>query len=169
MKPLEHFICSSLVAVLAPPVLAKSALARATAPSVPPSPVPDGGVAGGVFAFGAMMGLLVVIGIAVKLVDMKRSREDEAVAVQARISDALLMDPSLAGVPVTPTVHVPFRRSSPAVVTLTGRAPRPELHEAALRLVMREMSRGRANYRIEDQIAVDPHSAVAPVTSRHAA
>lgn len=111
---------------------------------------------GGVAALGVLMGLVVLLAIAVKLYDTKRKREDEAVILQARISDALLMDPLLAHLPVTPTVRVPFRRRLPAVVTVIGRIPTPELREAVLRLVMREMSAARASYLTEDRIAVDP-------------
>jgi hypothetical protein len=43
----------------------------------------------------AMLTLVVLLGIAVKLYDLKRKRDEEAVAAQARVSDALLMDSAL--------------------------------------------------------------------------
>ena len=124
-------------------------------PAVPPGPASEGGAGQGLVAFIVVVGLLVLIGIVVKLYDMKRKREDEGVAMQARLSDALLMEPSFAGFPITPTVHVPLWRSSPAVVVMTGAVPTPELREAALRLVIREMKHPGIDYRIEDCLSVD--------------
>lgn len=59
-----------------------------------------------------MLLVVVLLGVAVKLYDLKRKREDEAVAAQARISDALLMDANLAGLPLTPTAHLPLWRGT---------------------------------------------------------
>lgn len=103
-----------------------------------------------------MLILVVLLGLAVKLYDLKRKREDEAVAAQARVSDALLMDAALAGLPLTPTAHLPLWKGSPLVVEITGAVPRPELREAAVDVAKREMGRSRSDFRIEDRIAVDP-------------
>ncbi|HEY7433781.1 MAG TPA: hypothetical protein VIE41_01465 [Methylomirabilota bacterium] len=103
-----------------------------------------------------MLILVVMLGIAVKLYDLKRKREEEAVAAQARVSDALLMDATLAGLPLTPTAHLPLWKGSPLVVEITGAVPRPELRDAALDLAKREMGRSRSDFRVEDHIAVDP-------------
>ncbi len=67
-----------------------------------------------------MLLVVVLLGVAVKLYDLKRKREDEAIAAQARISDALLMDATLAGLPLTPTAHLPLWKGSPLVVEITG-------------------------------------------------
>lgn len=101
-----------------------------------------------------MLGLGVLLGLAVKLYDLKRKRDEEAVAAQARVSDALLMDPTLGGLPLTPTAHVPLWKGSPLVVDITGAVPRTELRDAALDLARREVARGRSDFRIEDHIAV---------------
>lgn len=103
-----------------------------------------------------MLLVVVLLGVAVKLYDLKRKREDEAIAAQARISDALLMDSTLAGLPLTPTAHLPLWKGSPLVVEITGAVPRPELREAAVDVARREMGRSRSDFRIEDRIAVDP-------------
>jgi hypothetical protein len=103
-----------------------------------------------------MLILVVLLGLAVKVYDLKRKREEEAVAAQARISDALLMDATLAGLPLTPTAHLPLWKGSPLVVEITGAVPRPELREAAVDVAKREMGRSRSDFRIEDRIAVDP-------------
>jgi hypothetical protein len=104
----------------------------------------------------AMLSLVVLLGIAVKLYDLKRKREDEAVAAQARVSDALLMDAALSGLPLTPTAHLPLWRGTPLVVEITGAVPRPELRTAAMDVARREISRSRSDFQVEDRIQVDP-------------
>jgi hypothetical protein len=104
----------------------------------------------------AMLALVVLIGIAVKLYDLKRKREEEAVAAQARISDALLMDSTLSGLPLTPTAHVPLWSGTPLTLEIRGAVPRSELREAAVDVARREMARSRPDFRIEDRISVDP-------------
>src|SRR6267142_4030010 len=104
----------------------------------------------------AMLSLLVLLGVAVKLYDLKRKREEEAVAAQARVSDALLMDANLAGLPLTPTAHLPLWKGSPLVLEIKGAVPRPELREAAVDVAKREVGRSRSDFQIDDRIAVDP-------------
>ena len=120
-----------------------------------PGSTPGGGHYG-FLAFLFVVGLLVLVGVAVKLFDMKRKREDEGVALQSRLSDALLTDPSFAGLPITPTVHVPFSRKAPAVIRLTGTVPSPWIREAALELIRREAASLMGDTRIEDRLVVDP-------------
>lgn len=104
----------------------------------------------------AILALVVLLGMAVKLYDLKRKREEEAVAAQARISDALLMDAALAGLPLTPTARVPLWSGTPLTLEITGSVPKTELREAAIGVARREMARSRDDFRIEDHIAVDP-------------
>jgi hypothetical protein len=104
----------------------------------------------------AMLSLVVLLGIAVKLYDLKRKREEEAVAAQARVSDALLMDATLAGLPLTPTAHVPLWKGTPLVVEITGAVPRSELRTAAVDVARREIARSRSDFQVEDRIKVDP-------------
>jgi hypothetical protein len=104
----------------------------------------------------AMLSLVVLLGIGVKLYDLKRQREEEAVAAQARVSDALLMDASLAGLPLTPTAHVPLWKGTPLVVEIKGAVPRAELRSAAVDVARREISRSRSDFQVEDHIKVDP-------------
>ena len=103
-----------------------------------------------------MLLVVVLLGVAVKLYDLKRKREDEAVAAQARISDALLMDANLAGLPLTPTAHLPLWRGTPLVIEIRGAVPRPELRDAAVDVAKREIARSRSDFQIDDRIAVDP-------------
>jgi hypothetical protein len=108
-----------------------------------------------VFAI-AILVLLVVTGIAVKLHDRKRKLEDEVAAMQGRISDAFFADRALSGMAITPTVHVPFRRSGLVTVALKGTVPTPELRDAAIKLAMETMEESQASCRLEDRIVVDP-------------
>src|SRR4026207_1815022 len=104
----------------------------------------------------AMLALVVLLGIAVKLYDLKRKREEEAVAAQARISDALLRDATLSGLPLTPTAHSPLWSGTPLTLEITGSVPKTELREAALGVARREMASSRDDFRLEDRVAVDP-------------
>ena len=119
---------------------------------------PRGSHTGGaaIAAVGAVVGLLVVIGIVAKLFDLKQKRESEAVQLQAQLSDALLREPSLAGLPLTPTVHVPMWRGTPATIELMGRVPTPELKDTVLRIVRDEAARIRSDVQIEDRLSVVP-------------
>jgi hypothetical protein len=104
----------------------------------------------------AMLSLVVLLGIAVKLYDLKRKREEEAVAAQARVSDALLMDAALSGLPLTPTAHLPLWKGTPLLVEIRGAVPRPELRVAAVDVAKREIARSRSDFQVEDRIKVDP-------------
>jgi hypothetical protein len=97
-------------------------------------------------------------GLAVKLHDRKRRLEEEAVAVQSRVSDALLMDPTLGALPLTPTAQLPFWTGSPIIVEIAGVVPRRELGDAAVALTTRELARSRSDFRIENRISVDPRA-----------
>jgi hypothetical protein len=112
-----------------------------------------------VMGVSATLSLVVLLGIAVKLYDLKRKREEEAVAAQARISDALLMDAALSGLPLTPTAHLPLWKGTPLVVEITGAVPRQELRRAEVDVATREISRRRSDFRIEDRIRWPPEDA----------
>lgn len=144
-----------LLALLA---TATAGLAQAPAdPSTMPAPAPSGqGAGAGVAAVVVLMAMLVVIVVPVKLYDLRRKREEEALSLEAQISSALLADPSLMGFPVIASVHMSLWRRSPPVVTITGTVPTPELREAAIQLVKRELSGPGSSARTEDRIVVDP-------------
>lgn len=103
-----------------------------------------------------IVAVLVVLGVVVKLLDLRRKRENEAVVVQAQISDAVLRDPALFSLPITPTAHVPLWKGSPITVEVAGQVPSDELRETALRVVEREASHLRPDVRIESRIGVVP-------------
>jgi uncharacterized integral membrane protein len=111
--------------------------------------------AGAITVVAVVMGTLVVLGIGVKLYDLKRKREEDACALQARLSDAFLGDPSLVRLPVTASVHMPVWRRSPPVIEIMGTVPTPELRDTAVQLVERELA-GRSDAQIENRAIVDP-------------
>src|SRR5206468_1397035 len=93
-----------------------------------------------------LVGLLVVVGIGVKLYDLKRKREAEAVHLQAQVSDALLREQALFGLPITPTVRVPTWKGSPATIDVAGQVPTPEFRETAIRIIRSEAARIRQDF-----------------------
>jgi hypothetical protein len=101
-----------------------------------------------------LLGLLVLVGIGVKLYDLRRKREAEGVHLQAQVSDALLRDPNVFGLAVTPTAHVPWS-GHPVTLEVVGRVPTPEAREQVLRLVESEARSVRPDCVIEDRLAVD--------------
>ena len=124
-------------------------------PSTPSTGTPAAAGSGGyVAATIVIIALLVVIGVVVKLFDLKRKRSAEAVHLQAQISDALLREQNVFRLPVTPTAHVPFLTGTPAVVEVSGEVPSTEIKETVLRLVKNEASRIRDDVRVEDRLAV---------------
>jgi hypothetical protein len=123
----------------------------APTPAVPGSgPAAQGG---GMAAAGflVVLGLLVLVGIAVKLYDRKRKRDAEAVHLQAQVSDALMRDAGLAGLLLTPTAYI---RGGEAVVEISGEVPDEAARETALRIAREEAARVRPDVRILDKISV---------------
>ncbi len=121
----------------------------ATAPASSP---PGGGIAVVV----VVLALVLAIGVGVKLYDLKCKRAEEEASLQSQISDALLLDRSFAGLPIAAFASGSVWRRSPMLVAVTGTVPTPELREAVMRLVEREVSRRQPGARAEDRIVVDP-------------
>jgi hypothetical protein len=99
--------------------------------------------------------LVVASGIAVGLYDRQRRREQKALELQARLSDALLLDPSLPGLTITPTVQMPFSSRGTLVVDVAGYVPTLEVRDAAIQLVRRETAGLDQPIRIEDRMLVN--------------
>ena len=100
--------------------------------------------------------LLLIVGIGVKLYDLTQKRDQDAAALQARISDALMVDPMLSPFPLTPTARIPLWNGRPVLVEVSGSVPGPELRQAAVDLVLREALRTGRTCRLVDRISVDP-------------
>ncbi len=151
---------ASIVAILASWLASALVWAQAQAPPPPVSPPAGGGAGTGggsalITAVVLIAIVLVIIGGLVKMFDLKRKREAEAVHLQAQISDALLRDQQLFGLPITPTARVPWR-GSPVTVELAGQVPTEEHREAVLRIAREEASRVRPDVVIEDRVLVVP-------------
>src|SRR5216684_3285688 len=132
------------------------AMAQTTAADSP-STVPASSNPGGAIAIVVVVvALLMVIGVGVKLYDRKRKREEKVMSLQSQISDALLLDPSLARLPITAFASgSPWRRSR-MVIAIRGPVPTPELRAAVMRLVERELSSRQPGARAEDRLVIDP-------------
>jgi hypothetical protein len=102
-----------------------------------------------------VIGLLVIVGIGVKLYDLRRKREVEGVHIQARVSDALMREPGLVSLAVTPTAHVPWWSGTPVRLEVTGRVPTPEARDQVLRVVEAEARQDRPDVTLVDCLQVD--------------
>ncbi len=142
-----------LLPLLAFPVRAAAQTAGADSSGATPAPSSWGA---SVAILAVVLLMLLAIGVTVKLFDRKRKREEEAVSLQSLISDALLLDPSLARLPLTAFADSSLWRRSPVVITITGTVPTPEQREAVMRLVVQALSRRHAFARPEDRLVVDP-------------
>jgi hypothetical protein len=107
-----------------------------------------------------LIGLLVLVGVGVKLYDLKRKREAEGVHLQAQVSDALLREPSLFGLPVTPTAHVPWWSGTPVRLDVVGRVPTAESRDRVLRLVEQESRQIRSDVDVVDRLQVDASAGI---------
>jgi hypothetical protein len=135
---------------------AQQALGPAPLAAMTPGSTPDAGAVDvGLMPVVVAVALFVlVLWSALTLYDRSRKRAEEAAALQARISDALMVERSLSGFPLAPTVRMPLWGRGPVVVALAGSVPRPALRQAAIDLALREVeSTGRA-CSLQDRIAV---------------
>jgi len=150
-------LIAQLLPLLAFPIRAMAQTTGGTgaaAPAAPPtSSAPGGTIAGMEVAL--LLALLLAIVVGIKLYDLKRQREAEVLSLQSLVSDALLLEPSLAGLPIAAFASGSLWRRS-AVVAVTGPVPAPEVRDAVMRLVERELSRRQPGARAEDRIVVDP-------------
>jgi hypothetical protein len=96
--------------------------------------------------------MIVAIGAAIKLYDLKRRRDDEALSAQSYLSEALLRE--FGSLPVTASVSGSSWRR-PFVLAIRGSVSTPELRDAVMRAA-RESSRQYPTARVEDQLFVDP-------------
>jgi hypothetical protein len=148
-------LISTLVALVLTGALALPVWAQtAPVPPVSPSAPAAGGSASALSVIAVIAVLLLALAVTVKLFDLRRKRESEAVQLQAQVSDALLRDPALFNLPITPTAQVPFWSGSPATIEIAGQVPDPETRARVIRMATQEAERIRPDVKIEDRLAV---------------
>jgi heme/copper-type cytochrome/quinol oxidase subunit 2 len=153
---------TSLLAALASVLVgAAHAVAQSTTDTAPAAGA--GNAPGSWVMLAVMLGVLVlVLASIVKIYDSRRRRADSRMAIEARISDALMSEPGLTTMPVTASVVEPAFSGTPRIV-VKGSVPNPELHDAAISVVRREAQSHLEEAEIEDRVHVDP------ALARHAA
>ena len=142
------------LAVLLPILVVPVATSAQTAADVPSHASSTWGNAVAIAA--VILLLLIGIGMAVKFYDVKRRRAEENAALQSSLSDALLLERSIVGLPVAPFVSQSVWPHSPVVIAVKGSVPTQELRNAVMQLVEREAFRRHPGARAEDRLQVDP-------------
>jgi hypothetical protein len=138
--------------------LRSNALAQglpAPGPGGPTLPAPGGGNLMApviILAVALLAGLI----LAVAVVDLRRKRRAQAIAIEGQIADALMREPRLTGTVVTTVAHVPLTGRSEPTVEVRGEVEYPELRETAVRIVRQELLRHHPEGRVEDRIFVSP-------------
>ena len=103
------------------------------------------------------VGLLLLLAVIAKVLDLRLKRDGEVIAVKGVISEALGGDPELFGLPLTATVRVPLWRGAPVTIRVFGEVPSREIKRAALRRVKRAANAELSvRARIKSRIGVAP-------------
>ena len=140
-----------LLPILAVPV----ATSAQTAGSAPPRILStDWG--NGVAIMAVILLLIIGIGVAVKFYDVRRRHAEENAALQSLLSEALMLEHSVVGLPVAPFVSQSVWPHSPVVIAVRGSVPTQELRDAVMRLVQLEAFRRHPGAQAEDRLQVDP-------------
>jgi hypothetical protein len=126
-----------------------------------PPPAASGGAAttnGSAALTVAFLAAVVVAAIVVvaRYVATRRKRLEEAMILQAQLSDAIARETQLRGLVITPTARVSAWRGSPLTIEVAGEVPTPELRETVMRLVRTEVSRARPDVITEDHLFIVP-------------
>jgi len=143
----------ALLSILAVPVNA-SAQAAGDAAASPRRSSADWGT--GIAIVAIILLLVIAIGVVAKFYDVNRRRKEENAALQSLLSDALLLERSIVGLPVAPFVSQSVWPHSPLVIAVRGSVPTLELRDAVMQLVEREAFRRHPGARTEDRLQVDP-------------
>ena len=94
--------------------------------------------------------------VVARYVTARRKRLEDAVILQAQLSDAIYREGLLRGLMITPKARVAVWRGSPVTIEVAGEVPTPELREAALRFVSTELSKVRPDVPTEDHLCIVP-------------
>jgi hypothetical protein len=98
--------------------------------------------------------MVLILGALGRVHELRDRRAGAAIAVQGEIADALLRDPALVGLSLTPTAHVGAWWGSGVTVKVTGEVPTRELRKAALRAAERGAAELLVTVRITSRIRV---------------
>ena len=124
-----------------------------------PTPGPGAAPSDGSMMAPAIILALALLGgliLAVAIVDLKRKRRSEAVAIESQIADALMREPRLARSAVTTVAHVPMTGRTGLTVEVRGEVEYPEIRETAIRVVRQELLRFHPDAQVEDRVYVSP-------------
>jgi hypothetical protein len=124
-----------------------------------PAPGPTGAASDSSMMAPAIILALALLGgliLAVAIVDLKRKRRSEEVAIESQIADALMREPRLARSAVTTMAHVPLSGRSGLTVEVRGEVEYPEVRETAIRVVRQELLRFHPDATVEDRVFVSP-------------
>jgi hypothetical protein len=118
-------------------------------------PAPDGGslIAPAIVLGIALLGAL-ILGVAI--MDLRRKRQVQAVAIEGQIADALMREPRLARAVITTTVTLPLTSRTGPTAEVRGEVEYHEQRETALRIVRQELLRYHPEGIVEDRIFVSP-------------
>jgi hypothetical protein len=120
-----------------------------------PYPSAEGGglVAAAIILGLALLGVLI---LSVAIMDIRRKRRTQAIAIEGQIADALMREPRLTGAVITTVAHVPLNGRAGPTVEVRGEVEYPELRDVAVRIVRQELLRHHSEGRVEDRIFVSP-------------
>jgi len=124
-----------------------------------PAPGPTGTASDSSMMAPAIILAVALVGgliLAVAIVDLKRKRRAEEVAIESQIADALMREPRLARSAVTTMAHVPLSGRSGLTVEVRGEVEYPEVRETAIRVVRQELLRFHPDATVEDRVFVSP-------------
>jgi len=154
LGPLATQVTATLVALW--PL--REALAQglpAPGPGGPSVPAPDGGqlMAPAIILAVALLGGLI---LAVAIMDLRRKRRAQAIAIEGQIADALMREPRLMRTVITTVAHLPLTGKPRPMVEVRGEVEYPEMREIAVRAVRQELLRSYPEGTVEDRIFVAP-------------
>jgi hypothetical protein len=103
---------------------------------------------------GAGLVAVLLLGAGLRLSQLWVRREREAALLQARVTDALLVDPLLRPFPVTVIVQPAFWPWSRLTAVLAGEVPDDDIHGRLHASLQRHLRAGHCRY--EDRVVVHP-------------
>jgi hypothetical protein len=124
-------------------------------PGAGPSPSAEGD---GLVAAAVVLGLVLLgaLILSVAIMDLRRKRRAQGIAIEGQIADALMREPRLTGAVITAMAHVPLTGRTGPTVEIRGEVEYPELRDVAVRIVRQELLRHHSEGRVEDRIFVSP-------------